>query len=293
MKNGICFFVASLILASCGGNNKMESDMKEKTTTPVVFSLKPNEVMAGLNLTVSEGKRLIARGITYHPLVRQKLESGMIIITRGSTNTYIAEELANLKAPHGRFVTGNITPQSGTPIDFGADKVPEIILVNGKQVDMSYPDALAALKKDDIVFKGGNLLNYDKKQVAVTVAAKDGGTVGKLQPYTSGEGQAHLIVPISLEKEVPGDLNEYESVLSQDVKKENFIPRIVVHKNAEIFTEIEAIKLIGKVEIVPYASGGLAGREGGKSLAIYGDSLEVEKVLAVVSQIQGEKPFIE
>lgn len=293
MKRNILAIAVIALLTACGGHKTTETEMKEETSNPSDFSLKPNEVMAGINLTVSEGKRLIAKGIARHPLVKQKLDSGIIIITRGTTNTYIAEELARLKTSHGSFVTGNMTPAKGKQVDFGADKVPEIILVNGKQVEMSYPDALAALKKDDIVFKGGNLLNYEKKQAAVTAAAKDGGTVGKLQPYTSGEGQGHLIVPIGLEKEVGGDLKEYEAILSQDVKKVNFIPKIVVHKNAEIFTEIEAIKLFGDVKVVPFASGGIAGREGGKSLAIYGDSLEVDKVLDIVSRIQGEPSFIE
>ncbi len=292
MKRNILIIVVIALLMACNSNKTPENEMKEEKNSLTNLALKPNEVMAGINLTVSEGKRLIAVGIARHPLVKQKMESGMIIITRGSTNTYIAEELTRLDAPRGSFVTGNITPQKGKQLDFGAEKVPEIILVNGKQVEMTYKDALVTLKKDDIVFKGGNLLNYDKKQAAVTVASADGGTVGRLQPYT-GEGQAHLIVPIGLEKEVPGDLNDYENILSQDVKKLDFIPRIIVHKNAEIFTEIEALKLLGNIKVIPYASGGIAGREGGKSLAIYGDSIEVDKVLSVISEIQGEAPFIE
>lgn len=291
MKKAIAF-VSIILLAACNNPKIADKEMKvDNTVSADSLALKPGDVMASVNLTVSESKKLIALGISRHPLVQQKLKSGMIIITRGTTNTYIAEQLVQLNAPHGSFVTGNITPQTGKQIEFGGDKVAEIILKDGKQVEMTYPEALKALQKDDIVFKGGNLLNYDKKQAAVTVAGEDGGTVGRLQPYT-GEGQAHLIVPIGLEKEVYGDLTEYEKILTSDVKKEGFVPKIVVHKNAEIFTELEALHLLGNIKVVPYASGGIAGREGGKSFAIYGDPAEISKVLEVISTIQGEAPFI-
>ena len=192
------------------------------------------ELIACISLTVAESKILIAEGIAKHPLVQRKLASGMIIITRGSTNTYIAEVLTGLNAPHGNFVTGRITP-GGKDLATEGEQVPEIVLIAGKPVDMPFPQALAALKKDDIVLKGGNLLNYERKQAAVTIGSADGGTVGRIQPYTA-EGPAHLIVPIGLEKEVHGDLHDYEALLSGKMKGKGFVPRVIVHKNAEIFT---------------------------------------------------------
>lgn len=284
--------LAIIMLVACTKAKQTDESMQnnKSKTTDTVVTPKPTDVMASVTLTVAEGKRLIAKGIARHPLVQEKLKSGTIIITRGTTNTYIAEELAKLPAPHGKFVTGNVTPVKGKALDFGHDKVPEIVLTDGKQVDISYKEALETLKKDDIIFKGANLLNYAQKQAAVTVAAADGGTVGRLQPFT-GEGQAHLIVPVGLEKGVSGDLLEYEKVLTSEVKKEGFVPKIIVHKNAEIFTEIEALKLFGDVNVVPYAHGGVNGQEGGISLAVYGDAAEVKKVLAAVESIQGEKAF--
>lgn len=292
MKNIIIPIVIIVFLVTCKNNSTIEQPMKEEKNTSSVTDINPDDIMAPVSLTVAESKRLIAKGIVQHPLVKQKLASGTIIITRGSTNTYIAEELTGLNAPHGQFVTGNITPVKGQSIEFGGDKIPEIVLINGKQVEMPFKEALASLKAGDIVFKGGNLLNYDRKQAAVTIGATDGGTVGRIQPYTK-DGPAHLIVPIGLEKEVYGDLNEYARILSTDVQKTGFVPRIIVHQNAEIFTEIEAIRLFGQVEVIPYASGGLAGSEGAKSFAIYGSQTEVEKVLRLISGIQGEKAFTE
>ena len=289
MKQNILTIVLAFLLASCNSStNESNTIDMEKEKTVSITKPGADDVMSGFSLTVAEGKRLIAKGIMVHPLVKQKMESGMIIITKGTTNTYIAEEMAGLKEEHGKFMTGNI---SNKPVKIEGDRVPEIVIVNGKQVDMSFKDALTALKPGDIIFKGGNLLNYEKKQVAATIGAPDGGTVGRIQPYTA-EGPGHLIVPIGLEKETYGDLYEYEKILSQDVKKTVSLPRIIVHKNAEIFTEIEAIKLFGKVEIVPFASGGISGSEGGKSFAIYGSQTEVDKVMKAISEVRGEEPFI-
>ena len=289
MKRHLLFIASAIILASCNNttsetNNK---NMEKENSVSFVTNPGPNDIISAFSLTVAEGKRLIAKGIAIHPLVKQKMESGMVIITKGTTNAYIAEELIGLEAEHGEFMSGNI---SNKPFNIETNKIPEIIVVNGKRIDMPLKDALAAIKPGDIVFKGGNLLNYEKKQAAVTVGAPDGGTVGRIQPYTA-EGPGHLIVPIGLEKETYGDLSDYEYILSQNIKKNGSIPLVRLHKNAEIFTEIEAIKLFGKVEVVPFASGGIGGSEGGKSFAIYGTQAEVDKVLNIISQVQGEPPF--
>lgn len=45
------------------------------------FLVSDNDVFLDVNLTVSESKRLIAKGIINMPLVKDKLQKGMIIIT--------------------------------------------------------------------------------------------------------------------------------------------------------------------------------------------------------------------
>ena len=294
MKKNILLIASAIIFASCNNSaNNSTNDTTNKTQekeATLKTELNPgvNDVMASFNLTVAEGKRLIAKGIASHPLVKKKMVSGMVIITKGSTNTYIAEELIGLAEDHGRFVSGNI---SNNPFPVETNKIPEIIIENGKRIEMPIMEALKALKEGDIIFKGANLLNYEKKQAAVVVGGVDGGTMGRVQPY-SVEGPGHLIVPVGLEKEVHGDLNGYAKVMSSDIKKDGPIPMLMLHKNAEIFTEIEAIKLFGNVKVVLFASGGINGSEGGKSFAVYGPPAEVEKVMNNISTIKGEPPFI-
>ena len=260
-----------------------------KSTLP---EIKPDDVIAGINLTVAEGKRLIAKGIANHPQVKERLEKGIVIVISGSTNTYIAEELTGVKIPHGGLLTGNITPHGVDDVTIGVERIPNIILINGKWTDIGYGEALRMMEKDDIVFKGANMLNYERKQAAINIIAPDGGTIKYVREYAIDDGRGRLIVPIGLEKEVHGDLNEYTKLLEQKNERVSPMARLIMHKDdVEIFTEIEAIKTIASVNVAPYASGGLAGREGGISLAVYGNREEVQKVLDVVSTVQGEAPF--
>ena len=286
MKNS-CIFLFSALFSmftySCKDNH-VRTDGKG-------MEIKPGDAVAELNLTVAQGKRLIARGVARHPYVREKMSSGMIIITRGTTNTYIAEELAGLDAPRGSFMLGNMSPVSvGDPAE-GVAKHPDVILVDGKRADIGLEEALKLLKEGDIVFKGGNMLDYENRQVAVCVGSPTGGTVGKIEPYV-GDGKATLFIPIGLEKQVYGDLKEYEDALDGKVKRLNGVPRLYVYRTGIVFTEIEAIRQFADVGVFPLASGGIAGREGGISLVVYGPEGEVSKILDEVKSLENEPAFL-
>ncbi|WP_291601711.1 hypothetical protein [Bacteroides sp.] len=280
-----CSILFSMMFISCKQTSQNSNSVNED-----IQLIEKGEVIAGINLTVSEGKRLIAKGILNTPRIREKLENGMIIITRGTTNTYIAEELANLSSPHGSFLTGHFVPEGAQRVGKDVEQKKEIVLENGKVVDLSYEDALKKLKKGDIIFKGGNLLNYERKQAAVCIGAPDGGTTYRLLPYVGAE-KAELIIPIGLEKETSANLRDYEKALDNKNQKLNFVPKLHLYKEGTIFTEIEALKQFANVKAFPYGVGGVANREGGVSLVIVGVKSEVEKILSLVKSIQGEKPF--
>ena len=246
------------------------------------------DVMAGVNLTVAESKRLIAKGISNHPQVKATIERGTIVITNGTTNTYIAEELVDLNEPRGSFVTGHIVPQNRESISKGLTMLPYITLIDGKRVELSSDEAVKRTQKGDIILKGANLLNYEKKQAGVCIGGESGGTMTRIRGT-----EAHIIVPVGLEKEVFGDLSDYEKLFENRPEQITPVPRVWLHsEDVEIFTEIEAIKTVAEVNVVPYAAGGVAGSEGGISLAIYGTKEEVQKALDFVQAVQGETPFV-
>ena len=278
-------FLSGTFMASC--TQKAENEVVK--TTPGVLASK-DDVFAGVNLTVSEGKRLIAKGIMAMPSVKEKLEKGMIIVTKGTTNTYIAEELLNKSIEHGSFVIGHFAPEGQSPVNADKRQMQEVVIKDGKVLDVTYDEALKMLEPGDIVMKGGNLLNYSMKQAAVCIGAPNGGTTYKILPYV-GEGKAELIIPIGLEKETTANLEILENTLNAGNERLNSVPRLYMFRTGTVFTEIEAIRQFADVKVFPYGVGGISGREGGVSLVISGSETEVNKVLELVKTIQGERPF--
>lgn len=248
------------------------------------------EIISTVRLTVGESKRLIAKGLAANKEVKDRLENGMVIITLGTTNTYIAEELAGLEAPRGSFVTGRIFPSSKEDFAKKLERHAEIILIDGKVSDIPYADALARMTEKDIVFKGANMLNYAKRQAAVCVGAPDGGTVAKLRKYTD-QGKGRWIVPIGLEKETTQDLFEMQQLVNGSSQRDKGTVRLNATEG-NVYTEIEAIKEFANVDVFVTAKGGVDGAEGGVSLLICGSGQEVDKVKEIVRQISGEPAFV-
>lgn len=244
-----------------------------------------------VRLTVGESKRLIAKGIAANPEIRERMKEGIVIITLGTTNTYIAEELAGLQAPRGSFVTGRIFPTTKEDFAKEMERHNEIVLVNGKISDLSYAEALARLTEKDIVLKGANLLNYAKRQAAVCVGAPDGGTVAKLRRYTD-QGKGRWIVPIGLEKETTQDLMELQRLVNGSQHREPGTVRLNATQG-NVYTEIEAIREFADVDVFVTAKGGVDGAEGGVSLLLCGEKAEVKKAEAAVRQVAGEPPFVQ
>jgi len=278
--------------SSTSPKKKKSKTMNTTNTDPRQSPANPGAVIAQINLTVAEGKRLIAEGIANDAAVKARLASGMVIVTTGTTNTYIAEKLAGLSAPRGSLLTGHILPEGAPRIN--VERIANIILVNGVPAPMPFEEALKKMAPGDIIFKGANLLNYRDSRAAVNIGAPDGGTTARLRPVT-GEGKASLVVPVGLEKDCSWNLDALEAAC--DLKntrhtRKNSVPQLWVHKNARIFTEIEALRALAGVDAFPIASGGIAGREGGITLVVAGAAAQVEKALAAAAAVRGEKPFI-
>ena len=108
MKRGWRGIVFLLIAAVCGPllfagiSSAAEPGSEEK-----IFQ-------SGAILTAAESKRLIGKAVAQMPIVRNALANGMVIIIKGTTNAYVAEEITGKKADHAAFVTGRIEPEKGT-----------------------------------------------------------------------------------------------------------------------------------------------------------------------------------
>lgn len=282
--------LASLfVFSACTGENGQNRNISE-TDSVSTSSTKEYATLATARLTVSESKRLIAKGIAANKDVRERLQHGIVIITLGTTNTYIAEELAGLEAPRGSFVTGRIYPAGKE--DFAKDlkRRSEIVLVDGKMADLSYLEALERMTENDIVLKGANMLNYAKRQAAVCIGAPDGGTTAKLRKYTD-QGKGRWIVPVGLEKETTQDLFEMQRMVNGSPNRAKGTVRLNVTQG-NVYTEIEALKEFADIDVFVTAKGGVDGAEGGVSLLLCGSEEEVQKALDVIGQVIGEPEFV-
>jgi hypothetical protein len=254
--------------------------------------VKKNWVKVPVVLTVSESKRLIAKGLLNHPRILEQLEKGVIIITRGSTNTYVAEELVKLDLPHGNFLLGNIRPAKGALKPDKSSIRTEIIIQDGKILDdCTYLHGLSLLRGGDIVIKGANIINYKEKKAGLLIGNPTGGTAGGFLPYVENHG-VKLIIPVGLEKDGSWDIPLLSDVMEGETEK--FIkkaPRLW-ELPGELFTEIEAIKTFADVEVYQIGSGGIGGAEGGIFLSLIGTKEEVSKALDIIKSVQGEPPFL-
>jgi hypothetical protein len=259
---------------------------------------------SGAILTVAESKRLIGKAVAQMPVVKNALANGMVIIIKGTTNAYVAEEITGKKADHAAFVTGRIEPEKGTKNLPEAKAVNHVILEKGKIVDISLGEAAKKLKAGDVVIKGANALDYRNKMAAVNILHPEGGTTGITMPMIVAR-KVHLVIPVGLEKVVAGDVAELTLKMREPVqllppasgKSTNRYPGHLIPSQwlltGEIVTELEAIKILTGVTAFQCSAGGVSGAEGGVWLVFRGTRDQVKKAMELTNSVQGEPPYSE
>ena len=281
MKRTKTFIAVALTVVACG---------TVKGGTPSGDQSKI--VQAGAVLTVSESKRVIAKAVAQMPIVKEALKNGMVIITKGTTNTYVAEEILGRKIPRGALVSGRVYPVKGGKRLKGVKAMKEIVLVKGELMDsLSLADAVKKLKPGDVVIKGANALDYENKIAGVLIGAPNSGTTGTFMPYVVAR-KANLIIPVGLEKQAAGKVVDIANRLREPMTSLNRIPSMFL-LTGHIVTEIEALKILADVSAFQAAAGGISGAEGSVRIVFRGNRENVEKMLRLIEGIQGEPPFVE
>lgn len=231
-------------------------------------------------LTPAASKRLIARAIVRHPDVARVLQTGTLVIVAGTTNAYVAEEvLAQLGQLDGfdrrRFYRGVTVPptkqaQFASPVQ-SSMFLGDVVIRDGHWLKgKTIFDVVDELGPADLILKGANALDLDHRAAAVLIAHPKCGTSLAVIQAAVGK-RTKLIVPIGLEKRVPGSLDRLVSVLNAPAAQG---PRLLPLPG-EVFTELDAIRLQTGAEAIPVAAGGVCGAEGCVWLAVSG-TLEQE-----------------
>lgn len=241
------------------------------------------------HLTVSEGKRLIARAVAALPEVRKGLETGTVIICKGSTNAYIVEEVLGRTIDKPTYLTGNTQPVRGAS-PMTAERVPDVVLRAGVPLEgVSAIAAAADLGPGDVLIKGANALSPDRRMAGVLVGDRTGGTVGNTAGHVIGKNALQL-TPVGLEKTIAGDLWEIAGRVNDQEPALSDIPQLWISQG-RIITEIEALAVLAGVEALPMAAGGINGAEGATWFLAWGDEAMLDRCRAIVDSVQGEPPF--
>ena len=242
-----------------------------------------------LVLTVAQSKRLIARGVAQYEPVRRALADGLVAIATGGTNAYVVEEILGKPIDKRRYVTGQVLPRGVSRGELGlASDLPHVVLRKGQPVEgLSATDAVAEMKAGDVFLKGANALNYQAGVAGLLVGHPTGGTLGAAIG-TLVARRIRLLIPVGLEKSVPTDIVE----ASRCLEAEGGQGPSLWPMHGDLFTEIEALRVLFGVEAMPIAAGGVAGAEGAVWLACFGTEEAIDGVRRLADELQDEPPFV-
>ncbi|NLU41923.1 MAG: hypothetical protein GXX08_06945 [Firmicutes bacterium] len=248
-------------------------------------------------VTPAAGKRLIAKGIAQHPEVKRALTEATVVVVAGTTNGYVAEELLqSIGQSEGfskqGFMRGITVPPHVATSEIG--RLPnefefpgDVIVAKGQWVrGKTVFDVLDDLKEGDIILKGANAIDPGRKQAAILIGHPKAGTIGSIYQAVVGR-RVRLILPVGLEKRVASDLNELAAKVNSPGSRG---PRLFPVAG-EVFTEIEALRLLAGVEAEIVAAGGVRGAEGAVWLGVWGPDDAAEKASELIKSVAGEPQF--
>jgi hypothetical protein len=253
--------------------------------------------MKMFSLTPAAGKRLIAGALAQHLMTTPAVRSGTIVIIAGTTNGYLAEELLNLLGQsegfsRRRFFRGITLPPTKPLKETGRlpdeEKFPgDVVISNGVwRKGLTIFDVVDELKDGDIVIKGANALDLEHRKAAILIGDSKAGTIGAAWLAVVGR-RVRLILPVGLEKRVPGDLDQ----LAMRLNAPGASGVRLFPVSGEIITEIDALEMLTGMNFELAAAGGVAGAEGAIWLLGSGSPEQELSVQNLIRPLAGEPLF--
>ncbi len=244
---------------------------------------------AQVTLTPAEGKRLIAKAISCMDSVQKAYREGTLIIATSTTTAYVAEELMGKEINKGMFTAGVVTKE-GASITKADGRYKHYVFEKGALKECTTPELvpyLARMGPDDVMIKGANAID-PFGAAGILLAGSGGGTIGTAWGHLIRNG-AQLIIAAGLEKLVPGPLDGVAPMMGTEVidKAMGWKCGMMVVQG-QIITEMEAMKLLFGVDVIPVAGGGIDGAEGCKIFLLGGPDENVELAYEGLSEIKGE-----
>lgn len=248
-------------------------------------------------VTPQAGKRLIGKALAKRLTESRAFKEGRIVIVAGTTNGYLAEELAKLMGREeafdkGRFFRGVTVPPHVPTNEAGrlpdeASFLGDLAIVRGEWLGgKTIFELLDELREGDVVVKGANAIDLRARRGGVLVGHPKGGTI--VAGITACIGRrVELIVAAGAEKRVELGMDELARMLNAPgVKGFRFMPI-----PGELFTELDAIKYLTGAEASIVAAGGIMGAEGAVWLHVEGSAEQVAKGRELIESVAAEPPF--
>ncbi len=219
-------------------------------------------MLAQVILNVPSQKHLIAKALTKKINFKKR-----VYIAYGSTNEYLLYHLGiKFDKPYmaGCFVNNALNVTKERP--------QIVILENKKLINISEFD----ISSEDYFIKGANALWYEnsKKHAAVAAADRSGGTYGNFYIKAACRG-SKVIIPVSHEKLIPFFSETSQNV---DIAMGSKISMLRFFYG-EIFSEIEAFKLLFNVKSKIIAAGGVFGNEGSVVFELEGEEKNIKEAV--------------
>ncbi|HUJ64753.1 MAG TPA: hypothetical protein VLX59_04390 [Acidimicrobiales bacterium] len=242
-------------------------------------------VKAQIALTIAEGKRLIAKAVACLPEVRYARRHGKILLKGGTTVSAVAEELIGVPLR----ISGRVSPRGTTASGSPDTSAPHSMLLDKsawRNIDENVAEAARQLGADDVVIIGANALD-GAGRAAMMAGAPGGGNPGASLGAVFAEG-AHVIIPVGLEKLIPGSIDSAVRVAGRKSKAKSLGMAVgLLPLIGKVVTELDALTILGKVNPVVIGKGGIAGAEGSVVIVIEGARAEVDRVFDEVRALKG------
>jgi hypothetical protein len=237
-------------------------------------------------ITPSSGKRLIGKGIANHPDIERVMKNGTLLVIAGTTNGYVVEEIMKKFEITGDFSRKGFRRGITTAPNSTTNKYElkgDILFRKGEMiVGKTIFDIIDDLKMGDIILKGANAFDVNKKP-AVLIGHSKAGTIGVGVQAVIGR-RVKMIVPVGLEKRIIGDIDEIARLCNST---ETSGLRLF-QMPGDIFTEIEAINTLSGAEGFMVAAGSIYGAEGSVWIGVRGDKKQLEATELILKECEKE-----
>jgi hypothetical protein len=223
------------------------------------------------------------------PEVRNALRKGTVIISRGVTCAFVAEEVVGMRIEAKAQYAMGCVCNGETTINTSPDRLAPYVIRDGKPADIVPAEAVKGFTRDDVLIKGANAVDREGN-AADLVINEFGGSLGEAMPIVAGRG-AHFICPVGLEKLIPSVSEAAPKCGIFRFKYATGLPcGLIPLVNARVVTEIQALEILCGVSATHVASGGIGGSEGAIVLSIEGEEEPLEKAFDLIKSIKGEPP---